>query len=99
MLTYTINRGVLVTVTQTLTLIMYSVEQTNLHWCVDNLRSTCLIVTPSVRMPTHLSINKVYVITMRTSFSLFSVSSWLNLAMILYSGHVSSFDPYPCATP
>lgn len=47
MLTYTINRGVLVTVTQTLTLIMYSVEQTNLHW-----------------MPTHLSINKVYVITM-----------------------------------
>ncbi|PBK63662.1 hypothetical protein ARMSODRAFT_1023858 [Armillaria solidipes] len=47
MLTYTINRGVLVTVTQTLTLIMYTVEQTNLHW-----------------MPTHLSINKVYVITM-----------------------------------
>ncbi|KAK0434544.1 uncharacterized protein EV420DRAFT_1653918 [Desarmillaria tabescens] len=47
MLTYIINRGLLVTVIQTLTLIMYSVEQTNLHW-----------------MPTHLSINKVYVITM-----------------------------------
>ncbi|KAG7440155.1 uncharacterized protein BT62DRAFT_1013063 [Guyanagaster necrorhizus] len=49
MLTYIINRGLLVTVVQTLTLIMYSVEQTDLH---------------CVRMPTHLCINKIYVITM-----------------------------------
>ncbi|KAK0200327.1 hypothetical protein DFS33DRAFT_1490737 [Desarmillaria ectypa] len=64
MLTYIINRGALVTVTQTLTLIMYSVEQTNLHWCVGIFHPNCLIVTLSVRMPAHLSISKVYVITM-----------------------------------
>ncbi|KAK0434546.1 uncharacterized protein EV420DRAFT_1682776 [Desarmillaria tabescens] len=37
MLTYIINRGLLVTVTQTLTLIMFSVEQTKLHWMPTHL--------------------------------------------------------------
>lgn len=67
---FTVTRGLLVTLIQTVCFIMHVVKPEELKWYVNMAETVLLCIHDhDHRIPVHWSLNKIYVITMRKSSS------------------------------